>query len=151
MGKYRYLMIGMFCPTDGEDYEINVPSPFLHDSKEEAMADEQFGYRFVLLNETIGPQLLVFERERFEVETENGRKYLRDLVEGQVIKSYTFEEFKEAGGYIRLLKPGIRGTGFIDSDTDFLDTDRTFRDVFPNMQKQKLYYIDDEAYRIEKL
>lgn len=151
MGKYRYLMIGMFCPTDGEDYEINVPSPFLHDSKEEAMADEQFGYRFVLLNETIGPQLLVFERERFEVETENGRKYLRDLVEGQIIKSYTFEEFTEAGGYIRLLKPGIRGTGFIDADTDFLDTDRTFRDVFPNMQKQKLYDIDDEAYRIEKL
>lgn len=151
MGKYRYLMIGMFCPTDGENYEINVPSPFLHDSEEEAMADEQFGYRFVLLNETIGPQLLVFERERFEVETENGRKYLRDLVEGQVIKSYTFEEFKEAGGYIRLLKPGIRGTGFIDSDTDFLDTDRTFRDVFPNMQKQKLYCIDAEAYRIEKV
>lgn len=150
MGKYRYLMIGMFCPTDGEDYEINVPSPFLHDS-EEAMADERFGYRFVLLNETMGPQLLVFERERFEVETENGRKYLRDLVEGQIIKSYTFEEFTEAGGYIRLLKPGIRGTGFIDADTDFLDTDRTFRDVFPNMQKQKLYYIDAEAYRIEKV
>lgn len=144
-------MIGMFCPTDGEDYEINVPSPFLHDSEEKAMADEQFGYRFVLLNETIGPQLLVFERERFEVETENGRKYLRDLVEGQVIKSYTFEEFTEAGGYIRLLKPGIRGTGFIDADTDFLDTDRTFRDVFPNMQEQKLYYIDDEAYRIEQI
>lgn len=151
MGKYRYWMIGMFCPTDGEDYEINVPSPFLHDSEKEAMADEQWGYRFVLLNETIGPQLLVFERERFEVEIENGRKYLRDWVEGQIIKSYTFEEFTEAGGYIRLLKPGIRGTGFIDADTDFLDTDRTFRDVFPNMQKQKLYYIDDEAYRIEKV
>jgi len=144
-------MIGMFCPTDGEDYEINVPSPFLHNSEEEAMADEQWGYRFVLLDNTIGPQLLVFERERFEVETENGRKYLRDLVEGQIIKSYTFEEFTEAGGYIRLLKPGIRGTGFIDADTDFLDTDRTFRDVFPNMQKQKLYYIDAEAYRIEQV
>ena len=115
------------------------------------MADEQWGYRFVLLDNTIGPQLLVFERERFEVETENGRKYLRDLVEGQIIKSYTFEEFTEAGGYIRLLKPGIRGTGFIDADTDFLDTDRTFRDVFPNMQKQKLYYIDAEAYRIEQV
>ena len=59
MGKYRYLMIGMFCPTDGEDYEINVPSPFLHNSEEEAMADEQWGYRFVLLDNTIGPQLLV--------------------------------------------------------------------------------------------
>lgn len=151
MGKYRYLMIGMFCPTDGEDYEINVPSPFSYNSEDEAMADDQWGYRFVLLDNTIGPQLLVFERERFEVETENGRKYLRDLVEGQIIKSYTFEEFTEAGGYIRLLKPGIRGTGFIDADTDFLDTDRTFRDVFPNMQKQKLYYIDAEAYRIEKV
>lgn len=151
MGKYRYLMIGMFCPTDGEDYEINVPSPFSYNSEDEAMADDQWGYRFVLLDNTIGPQLLVFERERFEVETENGRKYLRDLVEGQIIKPYTFEEFTEAGGYIRLLKPGIRGTGFIDADTDFLDTDRTFRDVFPNMQKQKLYYIDAEAYRIEKV
>ena len=115
------------------------------------MADGHLGYRFALLDNTIGPQLLVFERERFEVKTKNGRKYLRDWVEGQVVKSYTFEEFTEAGGYIRLLKPGIRVTGFIDADTDFLDTDRTFRDVFPHMQEQKLYYVDDEAYRIEKL
>lgn len=30
MKKYRYFMSGMFFPTDNEEYEINIPSPFLH-------------------------------------------------------------------------------------------------------------------------
>lgn len=151
MKKYRYFMNGMFFPTDNEEYEINIPSPFLHDSEDEAMVDGQFGYRFILLDDAIGPQIVVFERESFNFGKEDDKKYVNQWVEGSVIKSYTFEEFKEAGGYIRMLKPEIKGTGFIDANTDFLDTDKTFRDVYPNMQKQKLYYIDNEAYYIEEV
>ena len=115
------------------------------------MADESFGYRFALLDEAKGPEILIFERANFEVvEDENG-KYIKDWVEGDVVKTYTFEEFKEAGGYIRMLKPECKGRAFIDGDTDFLDTNKTFRDVFPDMQKKKLYYIDDEACSIEKI
>lgn len=151
MKKYRYFMSGMFFPTDNEEYEISIPSPFLHDSEEEAMEDGEFGYRFILLDDTIGPQIVVFEKEDFELVKENEKKYLKQWVEGQVLKTYTFEQFKEAGGYIRMLKPELKGRGFIDGNTDFLDTGKTFRDVYPNMQKQKLYYIDDEAYYVEEI
>lgn len=151
MKKYRYFMSGMFFPTDNEVYEINIPSPFLHGSEEEAMEDGKFGYRFIWFDDTIGPQIVVFEKEDFELVKENNRKYLKQWVEGHVLKTYTFEQFKEAGGYIRMLKPELKGSGFIDGNTDFLDIDKTFRDVYPNMQKQKLYYIDNEAYYVKKI
>lgn len=150
MKKYRYFINGMFFPTDNEEYEINIPSPFLYDSEEEAMKDEKFGYRFVLLDDAIGPQIVVFEKEDFVIVNENDTKYLKQWVEGQVLKIYTFEQFKEAGGYIRMLKPELKGKGYIDSCTDFLDTDKTFQDVYPNMLKGKLYYIDNQAYYVEE-
>lgn len=149
--KYRYFMSGMFCPTDGEEYEINIPSPFLHDSKEEAKKDENFGYRFALLNDVRGPEIIVYEKENFKVIKEKDKKYLEQWVEGNVLKTYSFEEFKKSHGYIRMLKPELKGNGYIDGNTDFLDTNKTFKDVFPNMQKQKLYYIDNEAYYIEEI
>ena len=146
--QYRYVMGGMFTPTDGEEYEINIPSPFLHDTEAEAMKDSGFGYRFVWLDDAKGPELIIYENESFEVIEEDNEKHLKVWVEGNVLKTYTFEEFKTAGGYIRMLKPECKGLGFINAETDFVDTDKTFRDVFPGMKKQKLYYIDNEAYCI---
>ncbi len=151
MTKYRYFMSGMFCPTDGEEYEINIPSPFLHNSEADAMKDSGFGYRFCLLDDSIGPVIVVYEHENFEAVKGKEGIYLKQWVEGNVTKIYTFEEFRKENGYIRMLKPELKGRGFIDGDTDFLDTDKTFKDVFPDMQKQKLYYIDSEAYYIESV
>lgn len=148
--KYRYFMSGMFCPTDGEEYEINIPSPLLHDSKDEAMQDGNFGYRFALLNDEIGPEIIVYEKENFKVSKSENKTYLEQWVEGKILKTYSFEEFKKENGYIRMLKPELKGSGYI-GDTDFLNTNKTFKDVFPNMQKQKLYYIDNEAYYIEEV
>lgn len=144
-------MSGMFCSTDGEEYEINIPSPFLYDSKNEAMKDGHFGYRFIWLDDTKGPEIIVFEGENFEVIEDGNEKYLKQWVDGNIIKTYSFEEFKKENGYIRMLKPEVKGSGYIDCNTDFLDTDKTFRDIFPDMQKQKLYYIDNEAYYIEEI
>lgn len=149
--KYRYFMSGMFFPTDGEVYEINIPSPLLHDTEDEAKKDENFGYRFVLLNNKIEPEIVVYEKENFEVIGDKEEKYLKQWVEGNILKTYSFEEFKKANGYIRMLKPELKGNGFIDGNTDFLDTDKTFKDIFPNMQKQKLYYIDNEAFYIVEI
>lgn len=149
--KYRYFMSGMFAPTDGNEYEINIPSPFLYDSETEVMKDENFGYRFIYLGGDTEPILVIYEKEKFEVIENNGEKYLKQWVEGNVVKTYTYKEFKEANGYMRMLKPECKGLGFIDGNTDFVDTDKTFEDVFPNMQKQKLYYIDSEAYYIEEI
>ena len=151
MKKYRYFMSGMFCPTDGEEYEINIPSPFLHDSKEEAMKDGNFGYRFLLLDNQTGPVIVVYENERFKVVKENGLKHLNHRVEGKVLEVYTFEKFKQEQGSILMLRSEKKGFGYIDSATDFLATDKTFKDIFPNMQERKLYYIDNEAYWIEEI
>ena len=149
--KYRYFMSGMFIPTDGNEYEINIPSPFLYNSKDETMNDERFGYRFICLNGDTEPILVIFEDEKFEVIEDDGEKYLKQWVEGNVVKTYTYKEFKDANGYMRMLKPECKGLGFIDGNTDFVDTDKTFTDVFPNICKNKLYYIDSEAYYIEEV
>ena len=149
--QYRYIMNGMFCGTDGEEYEITIPSHLLYDLEDEAMRDESFGYRFILMDDEIGPEIVVFERENFEVVKDGDEKYLEQWVEGDVIKTYTFEEFKNAGGYIRMLKPELKNCGFIDSNTDFIDTDKTFKDIFPNMRKWKLRYIDTQAYYVDEI
>lgn len=94
--KYRYFMSGMFVPTDGNEYEINIPSPFLYNSKTEAMQDENFGYRFIYLDGDTEPILVIYENEKFEVVKDNGEKYLKQWVEVNVVKTYTYKEFKEA-------------------------------------------------------
>ena len=144
-------MSGMFFPTDGEEYEINIPSPFLHNSEDEAMKDGNYGYRFVYLDGDVEPILVIFENENFEVVKTNGKKHLKHWVEGNVINTYTYKEFKEVNGYMRMLKPECKGLDYIDGNTDFVDTDKTFEDVFPNMEKQKLYYIDSETYYVEEI
>lgn len=50
-----------------------------------------------------------------------------------------------------MLKPECKGRGFIDGNTDFVPTEKTFADIFPDIQPQELYYIDNEAYWIGKL
>lgn len=146
--KYQYIMCGMVDPTNGELYEINIPSPFLYDSEEEAKHDSGLSYRFCMLDKNEGPLVVIFGGEDYELAEENGQKYLKTWVTGNVLKTYTYDEFKAAGGYIRKLKPEFKNCGFIDSDTDFLDTDETFTDIFPNIVGGKLYYIDNEAYCI---
>lgn len=150
--KYRYFMNGMFSATDGSHYEINIPSPNLYNTEEEAMADGRFGYRFVLLDKTAGPEVVIFEREDFKLSNDkNGKQCLDTWVDGKVIATYTFEQFKKVNGYIRMLKPECQGSGFIDGDTDFVSTEKSFEEIFPNIQPQKLYYIDNMAYSVEKV
>ena len=66
-GKYKYWMCGCFIPTDGEEYEINMPSPNTYDTEEDAMMDESFGYRFLILDDKSGPELIIYERENYKV------------------------------------------------------------------------------------
>lgn len=40
---------------------------------------------------------------------------------------------------------------YIDSAKDFADTDKTFKDIFSDIEKEKLYYVDNEAYCIKKI
>ena len=49
-----------------------------------------------------------------------------------------------------MLKPECKCLAYIDGNTDFVDTEKTFVDIFPNMQEQRLYYIDNEAYFIKE-
>lgn len=156
--KYRYLMHGIFEPTDGNTYEINIPSPFIRDSEVEAVADEwSFTYCFMQIDKPVLPEfaqidssdepvIVVFEKEGFNV---TGRRCLT-WVEEKISGTYTFEQFKKMGGYIRMLKPECKGKLSRDLD-DFIPTKKTFADVFPNIKPDRLYYIDDKAYSIEEV
>lgn len=141
--KYRYFMYGMFDGTDGNRYDICIPSPFVRDSKAEAMKDENFAYRFGAID-SAEPMLIAFANEHFEP-MNNGKMQLRCWVDKHIIGTYTFEEFKKNDGYIRQLKPSSRGK-YVTDESDFVDVDKSFAEVFPYIEKGKLYYIDDESY-----
>ena len=143
MKKYRYYMCGMFSGTDGNRYDICIPSPFVRNSKSEAMKDADFAYRFWAID-SAEPMLIAFANEHFEP-MNNGKMQLRCWVDKHIIGTYTFEEFKKNDGYIRQLKPSSRGT-YVTDESDFVDVDKSFAEVFPYIEKGKLYYIDDESY-----
>lgn len=140
-------MCGMFDGTDGNKYNICIPSPFVRNSKVEAIKDENLAYRFWTTDST-GPMLVAFANEHFEP-INNGKMQLKCWVDKVVVGTYTFEEFKENDGYIRQLKPNSRGKIVID-ESNFDDTDKSFADLFPNIEQRKLYYVDDEAYFIQE-
>ena len=132
MNKYKYFMNGMFDGTDGRTYEIEVPSPFLYDSELKAMKDGELKYRIILTSGMSEPELAVISEEN-------------------IIKTYTYDELKKCGGYIRVLKDECKDCSYIDSAKDFADTDKTFKDIFSDIEKEKLYYVDNEAYCIKKI
>lgn len=111
----------------------------------EYMKDEDFAYRFLTID-SAGPMLVAFANEHFEP-VNNGKMQLRCWVDKDMVGGYTIEEFKKNGGYIRQLKPSGRGK-YVTDESDFVDTDKSFADVFPNLEQGKLYYVDDEAYFI---
>lgn len=137
----------MFNGTDGNRYDICIPSPFVRNSKSEAMKDADFAYRFWAID-SAEPMLIAFANEHFEL-MNNGKMQLRCWVDKHIIGTYTFEEFRKNGGYIRQLKPSSRGKYIID-ESDFVDIDKSFADMFPNMEQEKLYYVDDESYFVEE-
>ena len=50
-----------------------------------------------------------------------------------------------------MLKPELKAVAYINGNTDYISTDKTFKDAFPNMQKMKPYYIDNCAYNIKEI
>lgn len=94
MNKYKYFMNGMFDGTDGKTYEIEVPSPFLYDSESEAMKDSELKCRIILTSGMIEPELAVISEEN-------------------IIKTYTYNELKKHGGYIRVLKDECKDCSYL--------------------------------------
>lgn len=148
MMEYRYFMYGMFDGTDGNRYDICIPSPFVRNSKGEAMKDENLAYRFCAID-SAEPMLVAFANEHFEP-VNNGKMQSKCWVDKDVVGAYTFEEFKKNGGFMRLLKPSSREK-YVTDESDFIDTDKSFVDAFLNMEQGKLYYVDGETYYIEKV
>lgn len=79
----------------------------------------------------------------------NGKMQSKCWVNKDVVGAYTFEEFKKNGGFMRLVKPSSREK-YVTDESDFVDTDKSFVDMFPNMEKEKLYYVDVGAYFIQE-
>lgn len=107
------------------------------------MKDADFAYRFGAID-SAEPVLIAFANEHFEP-MNNGKMQLRCCVDKHIIGTYTFEEFKKNDGYIRQLKPSSRGK-YVTDESDFVDVDKSFAEVFPYIEKGKLYYIDDKSY-----
>ena len=76
-------MFGMFTGIDGNKYNICIPSPFVRDSKAEAMKDENFAYRFWVID-SAGPMLVAFANEHFE-SMNNGKMQLRCWVDKDAV------------------------------------------------------------------
>lgn len=153
--RYQYYAYSIFDATDGNRYEIAIPSPNTYETKEEAMADKVLGYRFVLLPDAKGPQVVIFKKYGSTFVKDEKEKYvIKDWVGGYVFEMYDFNKFTKTGGYIRLLNPLLnpkRGNVGIIEDSDFLETHKTFADIFPNMKQLKPYYIDAQAYSINEI
>lgn len=149
MKKYKYIMIGMFDGTDGDSYDIQIPSPFIRDTEKEAIKDGRLGYRFLLVGTV--PCLVCFTKENFEGYTnEDGYKGLKAWIEGDEVDVYDFDKFQNVGGKIRRFKDSSEEKVVID-DNDFEETRKTFIDIFPNMQSEKLYYVDSHGYKISEI
>jgi len=120
--KYRYYTCGMFDGTDGNRYDICISSPFVRNSKVEAMKDENFAYRFLAID-SAGPMLIALANEHFEP-MNNGKMQLKCLVDKNVVGAYTFEEFKKNGGHIRQLKQSSRGK-YVTDESNFVDVNNS--------------------------
>lgn len=88
MKKYCYFMFGMFTGTDGNKYNICIPSPFVRDSKAEAMKDENFAYRFLTID-SAGPMLVAFANEHFKP-MNNGKMQLKCWVDKDAAGAFCF-------------------------------------------------------------
>ena len=119
MKKYRYYMCGMFNGTDGNRYDICIPSPFVRNSKAEAMNDDNFAYRFCAID-SAESHASCFASEHFEP-MNNGKMQLKCWVDKNIVGTYTFEEFKKNGGYIRQLKAKQQGK-YVTDESDFIDS-----------------------------
>ena len=154
--KYSYFMSAMYSvyietednPFETEAiYEIAMPSPYKHNTKEEAMSDKCLHFRFTLSDDGKDVQIVIFKKEDYDPDKESLGEYLD--ASGEIIKVYTFEQFKKAGGYIRLLDPELDEDICIIEEWHFLETDKTFNDIFKNTSKEYLESIENESYFIQ--
>lgn len=176
--KYRYVMCGSFTPdayrfkhkdTIHDMLSIEIPASFSHDTEKEVMQDGHLAYRFISLNKEV--VIAVYANEGFTVNADTkGRKHLKTWVEGEMIRSYTYAQFKAMGGRIYEIpssmmcclpddlneQEALEKIEEWDSKTDAVpvnltdyETDTTFIELFPMLsEKDRAVYIDNEAYTI---
>ena len=149
--QYKYFVVGDFKATDGNVYCCEVPMPPVYSSFEEAEHDPKniyYGIRFALKDE---PVILVFENEKFTITEDNqGREILIAHVEGEVVKQYTYEEFLAENGKLKIKQLAPKGNFVIGGEFDYIPTQKTFCEIFPNMEKDKLYYVEDDSFYVEE-
>lgn len=167
--KYRYLMYGTFTPNEykykhkntvHDILSIEIPAPFSHPTEAEAMQDGHLAYRFASVNKEV--IIAVYTNEDFTVSVDTkGWKHLKTWVEGEMICSYTYDQFKAMGGRIYEIPNSMMcslpdGLEEIESkansaseNPNYYETDITFAELFPMLSEEsKPIYIDNEAYAI---
>lgn len=145
---YRYFMTGMFSGADGNQYEITIPSPFVHITRKRALEDGHLAFRFGYNFDLHEWVILVFAKESIRWNKESGD--FEVFVNGNTGHILTWDSFAKSGGYIRLVKPEAIARGFIDLD-DYLDTDKNFSEILDGLDINKLQYIDNQCYSIDRI
>lgn len=149
MKKYRHHAFCIFFGTNDEEYMLDIPSPYLCDTEDEALKMGEFAPRFVKLKEFDTPFLMLFDDEEFEAGVmDDGTKCLYGHTVGDVYVAWNFDDFTKNGGAIRIRTEESKGN-VITYDEDYVATNHTFSDCFPMMKENKPYYVDYEAYKIE--
>ena len=154
MKKYRYYVGGSVFGTkevagtnDTQEYDIEIPTEPLYETEEEAKRGGVGGYRFIKFSDASEPCIAVYESESFNVTKENG---FRIWTSGRIIRTITYKEFKEQGGILRKLKRGYEHDVWRKPEM-YEETKETFSDMFPDMEINKNYYIDNEYYDIREV
>lgn len=72
------------------------------------------------------------------------------LIFGEVVKQYTYEEFLAKNGKLKIKQLTPKGNFVIGGEFDYIPTQKTFCEIFPNIEKDKLYYVEDDSFYVEE-
>ncbi len=151
--KYRYIANGMFFSENGEEYYIDIPSPYIRYTVQLARIDEKLGYQFVATGNNV-PVIHVYPKESLDYNDNDtsGNRRLVHYIKGKPVYSYFWDDFINNGGKIKKLKTESFNKVHIDRLFDLEDTDKTFSDLFPNLRYGDLpVHIDYDSYDIEEV
>lgn len=153
---YRYIMCHGFSSPVYKDklLSIEIPVPFLRDTKEEAMKDGSIGVRFNCINDNGKENIYIsfYPGEDFKVSNKaNGEKQLSVWTVGVPFYHMDYEEFRKLGGGIFINHLNENGFYYYDPENEEQICKDSFNDLFPDRHVgMKPIYIDSEAYSIRE-
>lgn len=145
---YKYIYCGgFFKDENGAIYDLEVPTPHLHKTPDDAEKDTTV-FRFRKTDK--GVVLTAYPDENFKRSTDKyGRPCLAINVAGKPLADYSYEAFKKLPGsrLLRMKEPSELRSGFF-CNGDFVPVDISFDELFSNLEEGRLIFIDNESFYV---